>query len=188
MHFSPLLLRTPGLFFSPAVFVLSLPPVIAGSPLLIVIPRFFSLSSFPSFFSFSSFPGFFSFSSFPGLTGESVREMSGSRPNMTEREKRPNMTKKIQGTASRYARRKQRASTKVPAAASAAVKLATACALQQRLAPQPASAQGRPLVKLATACVIRVFSKTSESESYSKKQGENFLIVQQKYVSIYFTR
>ena len=95
------------------------------------------------------------------------------------------MTKKIQGTASRYARRKQRASTKVPAAASAAVKLATACALQQRFAP---SAQGRPLVKLATACVIRVFSKTSESESYSKKQGENFLIVQQKYVSIYFTR
>ena len=32
-----------------------------------------------------SLPGFFSFSSFPGLTGESVREMSGSRPNMTEK-------------------------------------------------------------------------------------------------------
>ena len=77
-----------------------------------------------------SLPGFFSFSSFPGLTGESVREMSGSRPNMTEREKRPNMTKKIQGTASRYAHRKHRASTKVPAAASAAVKLATACVIR----------------------------------------------------------
>ena len=109
-----------------------------------------------------SLPGFFSFSSFPGLTGESVREMSGSRPNMTEREKRPNMTKKIQGTASRYAHRKHRASTKVPAAASAAVKLATACALQQRFAPQPASAQGRPLVKLATACVIRFFKNLGE--------------------------
>ena len=109
-----------------------------------------------------SLPGFFSFSSFPGLTGESVREMSGSRPNMTEREKRPNMTKKIQGTASRYARRKHRASTKVPAAASAAVKLATACALQQRFPPQPASAQGRPLVKLATACVIRFFKNLGE--------------------------
>ena len=35
---------------------------------------------------------------------------------------------------------------------------------------------------------LYVFLKTSESESYSKKQGENFLIVQQKYVSIYFTR
>ena len=109
-----------------------------------------------------SLPGFFSFSSFPGLTGESVREMSGSRPNMTEREKRPNMTKKIQGTASRYSHRKHRASTKVPAAASAAVKLATACALQQRFAPQPASAQGRPLVKLATACVIRFFKNLGE--------------------------
>jgi hypothetical protein len=32
-----------------------------------------------------SLPGFFSFSSFPGLTGESVREMSGSRPNMTKK-------------------------------------------------------------------------------------------------------
>ena len=31
-----------------------------------------------------SLPGFFSFSSFPGLTGESVREMSGSRPNMAK--------------------------------------------------------------------------------------------------------
>ena len=40
------------------------------------------------------------------------------------------MTKKIQGTASRYARRKHRASTKVPAAASAAVKLATACVIR----------------------------------------------------------
>ena len=59
--------------------------------------------SFPCFFSFLSFPCFFSFSSFPGSTGESldcriksgndrggesltresVREMSGSRPNMT---------------------------------------------------------------------------------------------------------
>ena len=37
--------------------------------------------------------------------------------------------------ASRYARRKQRASTKIRATVSAAVKLATACA------------QGRPLVK-----------------------------------------
>ena len=109
-----------------------------------------------------SLPGFFSFSSFPGLTGESVREMSGSRPNMTEREKSSRMTKKIQGTASRYARRKHRASTKVPTAASAAVKLATACALQQRLAPQLASAQGRPLVKLATACVIRFFKNLGE--------------------------
>ena len=45
-----------------------------------------------------------------------------------------------------------RASTKVRAAAGNAVKLATACALQQRFAPQPVSAQGRPLVKLATAC------------------------------------
>ena len=35
---------------------------------------------------------------------------------------------KIQGTALRYARRKQRASTKVLAAAGVAVKLATACA------------------------------------------------------------
>ena len=41
----------------------------------------------------------------------------------------PRMTKKIQGSAS-----------------------ATACALQQRFAPQPACAQGRPLVKPATAC------------------------------------
>ena len=32
-----------------------------------------------------SLPGFFSFSSFPGLTGESVREMSSSRPNMTKK-------------------------------------------------------------------------------------------------------
>ena len=153
MHFSPLLLHTPGLFFLPPysyfLFRLSLPV------------RLFLLS-FPAFFSFSSFLSFFSFSSFPGLTGESVREMSGSRPNMTEREKRPNMTKKIQGTASRYAHRKHRASTKVPAAASAAVKLATACALQQRFAPQPASAQGRPLVKLATACVIRFFKNLGE--------------------------
>ena len=89
--------------------------------------------------------------------------MSGSSPNMTEREKKkspnmterkmsPRMTKKIQGMASRYARRKQRASIKVRAAAIDAV-------------------------KLATACVIRVFSKTSESESYSKKRGENFLSV-----------
>ena len=31
-----------------------------------------------------SLPGFFSFSSFPGLTGESVREMSSSRPNMAK--------------------------------------------------------------------------------------------------------
>ena len=91
---------------------------------------------------------------------------------MTEREKSSRMTKKIQGTASRYARRKHRASTKVPTAASAAVKLATACALQQRLAPQPASAQGRPLVKLATACVIRVFSKTSENEGNNKDLGK----------------
>ena len=94
-----------------------------------------------------SLPGFFSFSSFPGLTGESVREMSGSRPNMTEREKRPNMTKKIQGTASRYARRKHRASTKVRAAAIDAV-------------------------KLATACTIRGFSKTSENEGNNKDLGK----------------
>ena len=33
-----------------------------------------------------SLPGFFSFSSFPGLTGESVREMSGSRSNMTKKQ------------------------------------------------------------------------------------------------------
>ena len=51
-------------------------------------------------------------------------------------------------------------------------------ALRQRFVPQPANVQGRPLVKLATACTIRVFSKTSESESYSKKRGENFLSVQ----------
>ena len=44
------------------------------------------------------------------------------------------------------------ASAKVLAAAGVAVKLATACALQQRFVPQPASAQGRSLVKLATAC------------------------------------
>jgi hypothetical protein len=47
------------------------------------------------------------------------------------------MTTKIQGTCSRYARRKQRASTKVRAAAGVAVKLATACALQQRFVPLP---------------------------------------------------
>ena len=44
------------------------------------------------------------------------------------------------------------ASAKVLAAAGVAVKLATACALQQRFVPQPASAQWRSLVKLATAC------------------------------------
>ena len=66
---------------------------------------------------------------------------------MTEREKSSRMTKKIQGTASRYARRKHRASTKVPTAASAAV-------------------------KLATACVIRVFSKTSENEGNNKDLGK----------------
>ena len=44
---------------------------------------------------------------------------------------------KTQGTASRYARRKQHSSTKVRAAAGVAVKLATACALQQRFVPQP---------------------------------------------------
>ena len=49
-------------------------------------------------------------------------------------------SQKIQGTALRYARRKQRASITVRAAAGVAVKLATACA------------QGRPLVKPATAC------------------------------------
>jgi len=44
---------------------------------------------------------------------------------------------KTQGTVSRYARRKHRASAKVLAAAGVAVKLATACALQQRFSPQP---------------------------------------------------
>ena len=91
---------------------------------------------------------------------------------MTEREKSSRMTKKIQSTASRYAHRKHRASTKVPAAASAAVKLATACALQQRFPPQPASAQGRPLVKPATACTIQGFSKTSENEGNNKDLGK----------------
>ena len=43
---------------------------------------------------------------------------------------------KTQGTVSRYAHRKQRASAKVLAAAGVAVKLATACALQQRFSPQ----------------------------------------------------
>ena len=80
----------------------------------------------------------------------------GSSPTMTEREEsHPRACPgdlKTQGTCSRYARRKQRASTKVRAAAIDAVKLATACALQQRFVPQPASAQGRSLVKLATAC------------------------------------
>ena len=65
----------------------------------------------------------------------------GSSPTMTEREEsHPRACPaelKTQGTCSRYARRKQRASTKVRAAAIDAVKLATACALQQRLAPQP---------------------------------------------------
>ena len=56
MHFSPLLLHTPGLFFSPAVFVLSLPPVIAGSPLLIVIPRFFFFFVIPQLFFFFVIP------------------------------------------------------------------------------------------------------------------------------------
>jgi len=78
------------------------------------------------------------------------------------------MTKKIQGTASRYARRKQRASTKARAAASE----------RSRASPCQAGYSLR----------YTFFLKTSESESYSKKQGENFLIVQQKYVSIYFTR
>ncbi len=70
----------------------------------------------------------------------------------TKREESQGMTKKIQGMASRYARRKHRTSTKIGTAAIDAV-------------------------KLATACTIRVFSKTSESESYSKKRGENFLSV-----------
>ena len=84
-------------------------------------------------------------------TGESVKVIFGSSPNMTG--KRPRMTslfpslpglffflslsdlirqspKKTQGTASQYARRKQRASTKVRAAAIDAVKLATACVIQ----------------------------------------------------------
>ena len=80
----------------------------------------------------------------------------GLSPTMTEREEsHPRACPgdlKTQGTCSRYARRKHRASAKVLAAAGVAVKLATACALQQRFVPQPASAQGRSLVKLATAC------------------------------------
>jgi len=57
-----------------------------------------------------------------------IREIAGSSPRMT---------RKIQGSVSRYAHRKQRASAKVLAAAGVAVKLATACALQQRFVPQP---------------------------------------------------
>jgi len=70
-----------------------------------------------------------------------IREIAGSSPTMTEREEsHPRACPgglKTQGTASRYAHRKQRASAKVLAAAGVAVKLATACALQQRFVPQP---------------------------------------------------
>jgi hypothetical protein len=80
-------------------------------------------------------------------------------------------------------------------------------ALQQRFPPQPVprsswlqlarfnkgsrrnqrALKGVPLSSWLQLALY-VFLKTSESESYSKKQGENFSIVQQKYVSIYFTR
>ena len=60
----------------------------------------------------------------------------------------PRMTKKIQGSAS-----------------------ATACARQQRFAPQPACAQGRPLVKPATACKATKKKRGAFSQKPPRFQG-----------------
>ena len=108
MHFSPLLLHTPGLFFLPPcsyfLFRLSLPV------------RLFLLS-FPAFFSFV-IPQLFFFFVIPRLDRGICKGDVRLKAEHDRKKKRPNMTKKIQGTASRYAHRKHRASTKVPAAAS----------------------------------------------------------------------
>ena len=159
MHFSPLLLHTPGLFFSPAVFVLSLPPVIAGSPLLIVIPRFFFFFVIPQLFFFFVIPRLDR-----GICKGDVRLKAEHDRKRKEAEHDKENTRHGLTICTQKATRFNKGSRRS----------------QRALKGVPLSSW----LQLA----LYVFLKTSESESYSKKQGENFLIVQQKYVSIYFTR
>ena len=81
----------------------------------------------------------------------------------------PRMTTKTQGTCSRYARRKHRASAKVLAAAGEL----------SRASPCQAGSSLR----------YTKFLRTSESEANSKKQGENFLsngLVKKQPTSLFY--